>query len=156
MENRLKLLRKVKRITQKDIASYLGITQNAYSYWERGLVGIDHKQLMNLADYYGVTVEFIIGSPYVMKKPPENWPKELKDEYDAADEYKRIYMEYTLGEAHIVATDTKTNERKIPENTIIYHHNGKMFIRKINNAQLSIVHEMLNLTSTDEDTNEED
>lgn len=59
--NRLRELRKKKGVTQKDVAQYMGISQNGYSYWERGEVKIDDRSLGKLAEYFGVTVDYILG-----------------------------------------------------------------------------------------------
>ena len=59
--NNLKELRKGKRLTQQEMASYLGITQNAYSYWENDKVKIDNKSLEKLSAFFGVSVDYILG-----------------------------------------------------------------------------------------------
>ena len=40
--NNLKTARKAAGLTQTEVAANIGITQNAYSYWENGKVKIDH------------------------------------------------------------------------------------------------------------------
>lgn len=59
--NRIKELRKSKRVTQADVAKYIGITQNNFSYWENGKVKIDNESLQKLADYFGVSVDYLLG-----------------------------------------------------------------------------------------------
>lgn len=60
--NRLKELRKEKRLTQHEIADYLGITQNAYSYWENGKVKIDNKSLLKLSQLFKRSIDYILGN----------------------------------------------------------------------------------------------
>ena len=59
--NRLKEIRKIKGLTQKQVAEHIGITQNAYSYWETGRNKIDNESLKKLADFFGVSVDYLLG-----------------------------------------------------------------------------------------------
>lgn len=67
--NRLKELRKSKGITQTEISRMLGISQNNYSYWENGKVKIDNESLQKLADFFGITVDYLLGRN---EKSPSN------------------------------------------------------------------------------------
>lgn len=60
--NRLKELRKSRGLTQTDVAKHIGISQNNYSYWENGKVKIDTGSMQKLADFFGVTVDYILGN----------------------------------------------------------------------------------------------
>lgn len=60
-KNNLKLARKAAGLTQAAVAKYIGISQNAYSYWETGKVKIEHESLSKLAKLYGVTTDYLIG-----------------------------------------------------------------------------------------------
>ena len=53
-------LRKEKQMTQKDLASLLGITDKAVSKWERGLSFPDVTLLPLLSKSLGVTVEELL------------------------------------------------------------------------------------------------
>lgn len=59
--NNLRKLRKEKGLTQIELAKYIGISQNNYSYWENGKVKIDDKSLNKLADYFNVSVDYLLG-----------------------------------------------------------------------------------------------
>lgn len=61
MENNLKKLRTNRGLYQKDIAKILGIAVSTYSYWENGTNEPDQKSLVKLADYFGVTVDYLLG-----------------------------------------------------------------------------------------------
>ena len=54
---RLREIRKSLGLTQKEVADQIGITQNAYSYWESGKVRIDNKSLEKLAEFFDVSVD---------------------------------------------------------------------------------------------------
>ena len=59
MRNRLKDLREDNDITQKEIASFLHISQVAYSYYELGRRSIPLEIVIKLADYYNVSLDYI-------------------------------------------------------------------------------------------------
>lgn len=59
--NRLKAARRAKHMTQADVAEYIGLTQGAYSNWERGETKIDSLQLSRLAELFGVSVDYLLG-----------------------------------------------------------------------------------------------
>ena len=47
--------------TQKQIAQQLGISQNTYSQYELGVLNYPVDALMILADFYDVSVDYLLG-----------------------------------------------------------------------------------------------
>ena len=47
--------------TQKQIAQQLGLSQNTYSQYEVGVLNYPVDALMILADFYGVSVDYLLG-----------------------------------------------------------------------------------------------
>lgn len=58
---RLRDLREDRDMTQAQVASLLGIDQRVYSNYETGKRGIPLRHLIVLADYYHVTVDYLLG-----------------------------------------------------------------------------------------------
>lgn len=58
---RLKALRRQKKQTQKDMAALLGCTVSNYQKIEYGQVNISVTALDALADYFGVTTDYLLG-----------------------------------------------------------------------------------------------
>ena len=58
---RLLDLREDKDMTQKEIAAILGIDQRVYSTYETGKRDIPLNHLITLANFYGVSVDYILG-----------------------------------------------------------------------------------------------
>ena len=56
---RLRDLHEDHDLKQEDIASMLGIQQTVYSRYERGFQNIPLEHLVKLADYYGVSIDYI-------------------------------------------------------------------------------------------------
>lgn len=47
--------------TQKQIAEYLNVKQNTYSQYEIGVLNYPIDVLIKLADFYGVSVDYLLG-----------------------------------------------------------------------------------------------
>ena len=58
---RLKELRNSRRVYQKEMAEYLGITVRGYQCYEAVQNYPDVKGLIALADYFGVTTDYMLG-----------------------------------------------------------------------------------------------
>lgn len=58
---RLKKLRKERGLLQKDIAKMLNISASAYGYYEQNKRDPDTKTLQLLADFYNVSVDYLLG-----------------------------------------------------------------------------------------------
>lgn len=61
MSEILRELRISKSMTQSDVAKILGLTTNAYQSYERGTSEPGCKALNKLADFYGVTTDYLLG-----------------------------------------------------------------------------------------------
>lgn len=57
----LKDLREDNDIKQAELAKYLNIRQNTYSQYENGKREIPIALLWKLADYYGTTIDYLVG-----------------------------------------------------------------------------------------------
>ncbi len=58
---RLRDMREDSDMTQVQVAELLGIQQTVYSRYERGFQTIPLEHLIRLADYYGVSLDFLTG-----------------------------------------------------------------------------------------------
>lgn len=61
IRKRLKPLRMEKKITQKQMAELLDCTVQHYQRMEYGKVNLPSTALMVLADYFGVTTDYLLG-----------------------------------------------------------------------------------------------
>ena len=59
--SKLKKLRRDRDLTQEEVAAHLGISYQAISKWERGDGYPDITMLPTLANYFGVSVDELIG-----------------------------------------------------------------------------------------------
>ena len=61
MYRRIKDLREDHNLYQKDLAQYLQCTQVCYSNYETGKRDIPTEVLLRLADFYGTSVDYLLG-----------------------------------------------------------------------------------------------
>lgn len=61
MYKRIRDLREDHDIKQQDIADYLKCTQVCYSHYENGKRDIPTDVLIRLADYYNVSIDYLLG-----------------------------------------------------------------------------------------------
>ena len=59
--NKLKELRKEKKLSQKEIAKEMSISEKTLSRWENGESQIKPEKAQKLADYFGVSVGYLLG-----------------------------------------------------------------------------------------------
>lgn len=58
---RLKLLRREKLLSQTQLAEALEVTQRKVSYWETGQLEPDLSSLWKISEYFGVSTDFLLG-----------------------------------------------------------------------------------------------
>lgn len=65
------MLRKNKKLKQEDIANLLKTTQEQYSRYERGVRIIPIDRLSILAEYYNVSIDYLVGLTNERKPYPK-------------------------------------------------------------------------------------
>ena len=59
--NRISELRKRNKVTQEELAQILGLHQTAISQWETGKTSPDMSQLVSVAKFFNVTIDYLLG-----------------------------------------------------------------------------------------------
>lgn len=57
--------------TQEQIAEYLNVKQNTYSQYEIGVLNYPIDVLMKLADFYGTSVDYLLGRTEISEPYPK-------------------------------------------------------------------------------------
>lgn len=68
--NRLKALRSERGMSQTEFANKIGVAQNTVSNWENGNRLIDTETVARIADYFGVTIDYLLGRTGDMNQNP--------------------------------------------------------------------------------------
>jgi transcriptional regulator with XRE-family HTH domain len=61
MYERIRNLREDRDLTQQELADFLNCTQACYSHYESGKRDIPTEVLSRLADFYGVSTDYLLG-----------------------------------------------------------------------------------------------
>lgn len=67
LHNILRQLRKEQGKTQQELANILGVSQRVYSDYEAGKCSPSIETLIALADYFRVSIDFLVGR-YVLRE----------------------------------------------------------------------------------------
>lgn len=59
---RIKLLRKEKKLTQQNLADFLEVRRSTYGEYERGKIMPPYDKIQRLADYFNVSVDYLMGA----------------------------------------------------------------------------------------------
>jgi len=70
-QNRLRDLREDSDLTQKQLAELLQVHQTTYSDYELGKLNIPLAALHTLADYYGTSIDYLLGRTQVKTPYPK-------------------------------------------------------------------------------------
>ena len=60
-KNRLKELRKEKNLKQSEVAEELGLGRSTYANYEQGKRFPGKENLITIADYFGVSIDYLLG-----------------------------------------------------------------------------------------------
>lgn len=84
---RLKQLRIDNNKLQKDVANYLNISDVAYGYYEKGERQPNPDMLLKLADFFNVSVDYLLGriDSYKPLDEPIQIASSTKDNIDLSD-----------------------------------------------------------------------
>ena len=83
--NRIKCLRKSRKMSQAEFAKTFHVDQTAVSNWENDKNNIDIKTLEQIAEYFSVPIEFVTGKPFSLRIPFNSWDSSEKAEYYDAE-----------------------------------------------------------------------
>ena len=61
MNERLEYLREEKDLLKKDVAKILGVVDSVYAEWENEKLTIPTRRLYQIANYYEVNIDYIVG-----------------------------------------------------------------------------------------------
>ena len=62
------------------MAAELQVSKSAYNYWEQGKIEIDFENLKKIADYFNVSVDYLLG-----RDTPENANKKIDETISRID-----------------------------------------------------------------------
>ncbi len=118
--NRIFILRKSQKLSQRAFAELFSVDQTAVSNWEKGKNNIDLTLADKIADHFRVPVEFVYGKPYTITREKKEWSAEESGAFEAASsEEERALLEFRYGRGVFEGSNTTVTARSgISENEI--------------------------------------
>ena len=67
----IRALREDRDLRQRELAEYLGVSQNTYSQYENGVIAFTDRVLIKLADFYAVSVDYLMDRTSIREPYPK-------------------------------------------------------------------------------------
>jgi transcriptional regulator with XRE-family HTH domain len=117
MNNRIKELRKLNKISQKDLVSNLGITQQALSNYEKEKRIPDQPTWQALADFFNVSVDYLKGYGYSKEHIYKCLDDAYKEPYVKGYEVEPPFTNPVLSAKEEIEKYCEQNKISIPKDT---------------------------------------
>ncbi|WP_274623146.1 helix-turn-helix domain-containing protein [Planococcus sp. A6] len=92
LSQRMKNLRSKSKMTQSELAKILGVARTTYAMYEQGQREPDYVTLQKIADYFDVSVDYLLGREE-KKSPSWNHNPEF-EEFLNDPKISKLYSEY--------------------------------------------------------------
>ena len=89
----LKELRDRRGMTQGDLARTLRVSPSAVGMWEQGRRDPNNEALIKIANYFGVTTDFLLGKDTTTLPLPEPPSTLTREENSLLDSFRRLPTE---------------------------------------------------------------
>ena len=90
LEN-LKKLREEVKISQKQLAEFIGVSQQSINKYENHNIEPDIETMIRIADYFNTSVDYLIGHTDLRRKIEETQPYDLNaNECQIIDRYRKL------------------------------------------------------------------
>ena len=90
------LIRKEKGLLQKDVAAAMHVTQQTYCNYEKGTTQPSMDFLCRLADFFGVSVDYLIGHNTRTYEEPKEYQKIFESLSERNQTLAMVYMQGLL------------------------------------------------------------
>ena len=112
MGERLRALRLHKKISQEEVARYIGITRSAYSHYEINNRQPVYDTLIKLAAYFDVSLDYIIGGGPAKSKSDAPVAADTREVLDLLQQLSREQREHSI---HLLKDMVRGNRGKAEE-----------------------------------------
>ena len=92
ISERLKLLRKEHKLSQKQVSDILDISESGYGYYEQGRNEPSIEMIKKLADRYDVTTDYLLG----LSNSPDKDSTDTKNDFDSLKEINKLLIKYNI------------------------------------------------------------
>ena len=115
MKNNIKTIREQQNLTQKDCADIFGVTLRAWQTYEQGISDPKYDVLCKIADYFKVTLDYLLGRETAPVNPYAYLPADAKEQ-EAVEKF--LSLSEDTRKAILTAMDMLIAEMKAERETI--------------------------------------
>lgn len=113
LKNRLRLLRQEKELTQKELANIFSISDARYNQYETGRRTPDYMLLNHFADYFGVSLDYLLGrTNKKQQQEHDNFMEAMEIHFMNASEKDRDAIYRKISELYWDAKEKYDNQNK--------------------------------------------
>ncbi len=89
---RLKSLRKIKNISQKEFAQHMNVAQNTVSRWESGDRLMDTETLLRAANFFNVSTDYLLNrnENNIMKNVKDSQAEKLLKDFFSLNDFGKV------------------------------------------------------------------
>ena len=111
--NNMKKIRESLQLTQVKVANDLKLSRQVYNFYENGKRNPDMQTLIKIADYYGVSIDYLLVRTNVIK-PENNDEDDLLSKINTADSETKASVEQFLN--YLLYEKERKNKEKNDNN----------------------------------------
>lgn len=132
--NRLAFLRQTKtNMSQTEFAKKFFVAQNSVSQWESGKRAMCADRLIIFADFFDVSIDYLVGRSSVEKQTAEPSTKVIDLEgSDSAQEKQMLHDFRALSDGHKVAVLSLISSLLVSEHGNVEEKKNKLFLKRKN------------------------
>ena len=93
LDKQLKKLRHQKKLTQKQRANFLNVSTSTYSLWEQGRNQPDIDRVKELADFFDVTVDYLLGRETTTSTQEKTIEDTIRKLEEVTEQLKHIFRD---------------------------------------------------------------
>ena len=127
--NTIRKLRLERNLKQSDLAQILNVKQNTISNWETERTEVDRESTLKLADFFGVTVDYLLGREKPTISNTEkvvDFPKpKIQDEVEIND----LYPVPLLGRV-VAGVPIEAQEEAVSGDIVVAMLNGEQTVKR--------------------------
>jgi transcriptional regulator with XRE-family HTH domain len=124
MKEQLQLLRKSKGLTQEEAANIFEVKLSTYQKYERDAISPPYDTLIKIADFYGVTTDYLLGRVPAETETltaSENALEQrlLEQYYKLPEKYRKKFLEGVIQAVELQKQQEAAEQNKLPHSATI-------------------------------------
>ncbi|SIT91488.1 helix-turn-helix domain-containing protein [Edaphobacillus lindanitolerans] len=118
---RLRSLRMKEKLTQAQMAEKIGVARTTYAMYEQGKREPDNETLAKIADYFGVTTDYLLGRTDEPVQPKHVQVGVSNEDYHSLSPYQKEVLDFMLASETLAFHDQPEDLLEALEDFEVYY-----------------------------------